>query len=267
MRLVEYIEKNSFIHKLDARTKIFVSLTLMVLALLFNDPFVLAAVFAVVIILSFLSKINTEFLDKIKILSPIVVMAFLMWTAFYRQSLFASRVEVEEYFNFWFLKIDRLSVTYGVAMMFRVLTLMGAPLLLFMTTSFNDLVLSMVKLGMPYKWAFTVGLILRFVKSIQTEAEAIRDAQVSRGLELTKGSIIRRTINMVPIVKPLMYKSMGMEDQLSISMDTKAFGVHKNRTYYKDLRMKRRDIMIIFLSASLLLASVFLRINSFGVIG
>jgi energy-coupling factor transport system permease protein len=266
LAILRYVDKKSFLHELDPRTKIALCGSIMIISLIFNHPLLMVSLFIFVLILSFVAKIHKEFLARIKALAGVVIFAFILWTLAYRLSLFTSSASSKVFFVLGPIAIDELSLLYGISMPFRILILIGAPLLFFMTTTFNELILSFVKLKIPYLWAFTIGLSLRLITSVLDEAKTIKDAQVSRGLELEKGSLLKRIKNYIPIISPLISKVMGMEDQLAISMETKAFGSHKKRTFYKELRMKRRDLILTFLSLLLLFFCVWLRSNNFGII-
>lgn len=266
MSTVKYVDRKSIFHSLDPRTKIVLCTTIMVVSLIFNHPLFLAFTFVFVVTLSFIAKIHTEFLSRIRLLVAVVIFAFVLWTLAYRLSLFVPHKEVKILLKLGPIIIDELSFLYGISMPFRVLVLIGTPLLLFMTTAFTDMTLALVKLRLPYTGAFTISLSLRLVTSIFNEAHTIRDAQLSRGLELEKGSLLQRIRNYIPIISPLVSKVMKMEDQLSISMETKAFGAYPKRTYYKDLKMTGLDITLIFSSICLFLILLWLRLNNVGII-
>lgn len=266
MKLVEYIDTQSVFHKLDPRTKMIICGAIMVLSLVFSSPFFLFALFIAVVSLSFVAKIHRDFLSRTKMLASVVVMAFILWTLFYRWSLFAYYPKSEVLFKLGPITVDKLGLMYGISMPFRVLVLIGAPLLFFMTTTFNEVVLSLVKLGVPYKWAFGVGLSYRLIPSFAEEWEKTKEAQISRGLELDKGGLLKRTRNYVPIIMPIVFKSLDMADQLAISMDIKAFGVYDRRTYFRNLKLGKVDYTLIALFGILFAMSIWLRLNGMGVI-
>jgi energy-coupling factor transport system permease protein len=264
--IIGYIKRKSFFHELDPRAKIVVCGTIMVASLIFNHPLLMISLFSLVLILSLFAKIHKEFLMRIRALAGVVIFAFILWTLAYRLSLFASSTPSKVLFTLGPISIDELSLLYGVSMPLRILILIGTPLLFFLTTTFNEMIISLVKLKIPYLWAFTIGLSLRLITAVFDQAKTIRDAQISRGLELEKGSLSKRIKNYIPIISPLISKVMGMEDQLAISMETKAFGLYKKRTYYKELKMRGKDTILAVSFILLLLFFIWLRINNFGII-
>lgn len=266
MRFVSYIKSNSLLHKLDPRTKLLLCIVIIILSFVFNHPLFLFGLFLIVVGLSFLAKIQKEFLLRIKILIPLVLMAFILWAFFYKWSLF----EHSETNNFIFkigpIVLDRIGLMYGSAMPFRVLVMIGTPLLFLMTTTLNELVLALVKLKFPYKIAFIFGLSTRLIPYLGNEFLSIKEAQTARGLELDKGNLLKRVKSYIPILIPLTIKALEFSDQMSIAMETKAFGIKKKRTFYKEIRMRKIDYLIISISLLVLVVGIVMRFFGIGVI-
>jgi energy-coupling factor transport system permease protein len=216
--------------------------------------------------LSFVAKIQHEFLQRVKLLATVVIMAFVLWALFWRWSLFASTAPSEVILKIGPITVDKLGLVYGFAMPFRVLVMIGTPMLFFMTTRLSEFVLCLVKLKLPYKWAFAFGLSAKLVSLLGDEFETIKHAQTARGLELEKGNLIRRIKAYVPILIPLTLRGLELSDQISIAMDTKAFGVEEKRTFYRDLKMKRIDYLIVIFSFIALVIGIILRLFGIGVI-
>jgi energy-coupling factor transport system permease protein len=267
MKFAKFIEKNSFIHRLDPRSKIALCLAIIGSAFLFTHPFFMIGLFIFVLILSFIAKIWREFLSQTKLLFSVVIMAFVLWSLFYRWSLFATVSSSRIILQFGPISLDELGLLYGVTMPFRVLVLIGTPLLIFMTTPFSDLTAALVQLRVPYKVAFTLGLSLRFVPTISEEMETIRQAQMARGLELERGGIVKKARAYVPIFMPLIVRLLELADRMSSAMEVRAFGAYPKRTLYKVLSMKKRDYIVIAASFVFLLLSIWLRLHGIGLIG
>jgi len=266
MKLVSYIDKHSFFHTLDPRTKIVICSVIIVLGFVFNHPIFLVSLFGIVILLSAIAKINDEFFSRIKYLASVVIMSFLLWSIFYRWAIFAKYTESKIIISIGPIAIDELGLLYGVSMPFRTLTMIGTPLLFFMTTSFGETILALTKLKAPYKLAFSWGLAYRLIPAFADEWNTIKDAQLSRGLELEKGWLIKRITNHIPIVVPIFLRAFDIIDQLTIAMSTKAFGAYKIRTFYKDLQIKGSDYLLIVISIVLFAVGLWLRFKGIGVL-
>jgi energy-coupling factor transport system permease protein len=190
---------------------------------------------------------------------PVTILAFILWTFFFRVS---SSEEI--LFQVSFITIYQTSTLYAIAMVFRVLTVLGAPLLFFTTTTFSELTLALVKLKIPYVIAFTLALSLRFVDYGLDQMDTIKDAQVSRGLKLKTRTMIENPQNIIALFGPLAEKFMGFQQYLAMSMDLRSFAASPRRTFYIDFSMNKYDYLIIMLAVTLFLAGVLLRIEGFG---
>jgi len=266
MKLIEYKKKNSVIHKLDARTKLILCATLILLAFIFNDPLFLFALFLFSIYLSYLAEIHHEVIPRIKILAPSIIMSFFLWALFHRWSLFGSTEIVDVVFTLGPLTVDRIGLMYGLAMPFRVMTVLISPIIFLMTTKLSDVIHCLTKLGLPYPWAFTFGLSTKLVSVIGNEFMTIKQAQMSRGLETEKGSLIKRIKSHIPIIVPLTIKGIELSDQLGMSMSIKGFNPNSKRTFYRQLKMRKIDFLILIICLTSLLVSVVMRMGGIGVI-
>jgi len=264
MKLVEYVKRDSMIHRLDPRVKIASGVVVSLLALTFNHPLIMMLLFFSVVLLSFMAKIQKEFLSRMSPMVPVAVSAFILWTLFFRFS--ESRTVQGVLFHYGFITIDRISILYAIAMSFRVLTILGVPLLFFATTTFYALTLALVRLRIPYIAAFIVALSLRFIDYGLEEMNVIKDAQVSRGLKLKTRTMIERPQNIIALLKPLMERFMRFQEYLAISMDLRAFGALPTRTFYFELRMRKQDYAILIVLVAIFLAGFLLRLEGLGTI-
>ena len=87
----------------------------------------------------------------------------------------------EPVFRLGFLTVSDSGLVQGPVFFFRLSVIVLASFVLIWTTDTRDLMTSLVKAGMPYRYAFTVFLALRFLPLIQKEVEAVRAAHSIRG--------------------------------------------------------------------------------------
>jgi len=238
----------------------------MVLSLVFNSPVFLVGLFLVVTSLLFVARVHREFFKRVKALASTVVMAFILWSLFYRWSLFNPSDSTEVILTIGPITLYRLGLIYAVSMPFRVLVMIGAPLLFFMTTTLSELVLAFARVGIPYRVAFTLGLSGKLVPLLENEFKTIKQAQTARGLELDKGGLVKRVRNYIPVLIPLTFRSLELSDQMSIAMETKGFAMKDERTFYKDIEMKRIDYLVVAFSLLALGLGISLRFFGVGII-
>ena len=92
------------------------------------------------------------------------------------------------------LKLGPLTITdnglyQGPIFFFRLSVVVLASFVLIWTTDTRDLMVSLTKVGIPYRGAFAVFLALRFLPLIQREVDAVRAAHSIRGKSTSSGSV------------------------------------------------------------------------------
>lgn len=152
----------------------------------------------------------------------------------------------------------------GVAMAFRLLSLIVATYLLLMTTEQRDLVLALVKMGLRYDFGLMLAIALSKVPALAGIAMTIMDAQKARGLELDKGNIAEKVRKYIPILIPLIIEAIRMAEGLSIAIDSRAFGKGE-RTYLRELHFGKKDFMVSILTGIGVVLCVVIRIYGYGV--
>lgn len=75
-----------------------------------------------------------------------------------------------------------------------------------MTTHPSQFAASLNQIGVPYKFAYSVSLTLRYIPDVQEEFFTIRKAQEARGLDLSqKVGLVKRIRGNLQIVLPLIF--------------------------------------------------------------
>jgi energy-coupling factor transport system permease protein len=73
-------------------------------------------------------------------------------------------------------------------------------------------------------------------------------AQISRGADFESGNIVNRTKNLIPILIPLFINSFRRADELAIAMEAKCYRGGEGRTHYRQLKIKKADLLTLFLT-------------------
>jgi energy-coupling factor transport system permease protein len=113
------------------------------------------------------------------------------------------------------------------------------------TTPQGSLVRGLVKLGLPYEYGLSLAIALRYIPTFGGIILMIMDAQKARGLELDKGSFLRKMLKYVYVMAPVVITALRMADQLSLAIESRAFGAPTKRTYVTDLKMRAADAITI----------------------
>ena len=80
---------------------------------------------------------------------------------------------------------------------------------------------------------------------------------MSRGLELERGNVFQRVRNYIPILIPIIVSSIRRALQVAESLESRAFGSTATRTSLHDLKLRKRDYTMMFLTTLALLLALY----------
>jgi len=233
----EFKRKDTYIHKLDPRTKMFMTIVFMTVALLFTTIIPLLITFIITLIPILLAKSVEEWLNSLKG-TTILLVFILVINSFIRDFDFA------------------------LAMVLRLIVLITAFSVFFLTTHPDDLAQALIQMKVPFDFAFALSMATRYVPTLAREAQTIMDAQMSRGLELQKGGLTQKIKNLIPLIIPLIVNSVRRALSIAESLESRAFGAIKKRTYLYQLKLKKNDFIFITFLTLYLLLMIYIKIYS-----
>lgn len=239
-----YIDNNSFIHRLDPRTKITVFLLTFVAILLFEDPLWMMPV-TVLVLLQLVICGGLANMRRIRyILIVLTVSSMILW------NLFSSG----ETHLFWFISLE--SLQFSIARTLLMILMISAGMILITSTRNEELVLGMIKMGLPYRVGFAISTALRLVPTIASSTITISQAQRSRGLDLDSGNLLERVKKFLPLLVPVFISTIRNTNIFAMALESKGFGARENRTTYLQLEMRKADYIVLAFSVLFVAASV-----------
>lgn len=140
----------------------------------------------------------------------------------------------------------------------RLLVVVLASTLFVITTEPFSLSCALMNLGLPYRWGFALVTALRWAPRFRFEAHHVYRAQLARGVAYETFGPRRWWLILRHLCFPLLVSAMRAAHALSLSMEGRAFGLHRERTYLRQVAIGRRDIVAAALLAALVLAAVLL---------
>lgn len=238
----QYIEGESFIHKMDARIKILLTIFYVIALFLISSPAAYVIFAAFTVFLVFLSGVPAKYVFKG--LRPMLYI--LIFTGIL--NLFMTRGG-EELLRFGPLAITELGFKTAVTMVVRLVLLVVATSVLTLTTSPLMLTDGIEKLLRPFEIvkvpaheiAMMMSIAIRFIPTLSEETEKIMKAQMARGADFESGNIFRRARAMIPLLVPLFISAFRRADDLAVAMDSRCYHGGKNRTRMKQMRFGWRD--------------------------
>lgn len=257
MQLELYKEGNSFLHRLDPRTKVLGVLVVFAISVIFTHPLFLGPFFLILLLIALLGGVPLSRLGIfLKSVALLVILSLIMWPLFYHPG--------EEIFRYGSIYVTDIGLLYGIGMAFRFVNMVLAPIILMLTTRQRDLILGMRGIGLPHKAAFALAVAFRFLPTIVGVGNGIIEAQRSRGLDVNQGGFRERTKNYGAIMGPLMISSLRMAQQLALAVEAKAMSSTARRTTIRPLRFGQLDKTVLASYAILLVTVIVLRILGYG---
>ncbi|NHJ85542.1 MAG: energy-coupling factor transporter transmembrane protein EcfT [Asgard group archaeon] len=244
---------------LDPRTKLLMLLFASFLAVLINDNILLAALNAVIIILTFISNVNIRLFWRA--IKPVL---FLVPAILIIQIIFPIDTSGYEFiisfkFNFFNqLQISKDSILISTGTILsaliicqRVLILTMGSVLFSLTTDSSNYLQSLQRIKIPYTLAFTTGLVIYFLPMITSEVNNLQIALETRGVSINRGSFRKRIQAFQILLTALLMNFLEKSKYQAIALDTRGFNTRKKRTYFNRLKLSVIDFIMIILSIAL----------------
>ncbi|MBR0438388.1 MAG: energy-coupling factor transporter transmembrane protein EcfT [Clostridia bacterium] len=257
MDYLQYVDKDTFLHRLDPRTKfvflvamaILTSITKSLVALLFLGVF-----FLVIWISCGILKEMIQLLKKLKIL---LIFIFLLWFVL---GLF-EEPPVDYGMIIYKGSIGPVSICFdwydfykGAVYVLRIYLMIASFFMILITTNFSEMILGLCKWHVPYSIAFAVGLIFQIIPIVIGELNAIMEAQSSRGLEIEQCGWATKVKNYIIFSFPLFFRVIGKGQAISLAMHYYKLDFSRKRSSYKTIKASKRDV--IFSVATLIAIAV-----------
>ena len=233
MNIDFYLDIDTVIHRLDGRTKILLFLLSFVALVLFEDPLFILPIALLILLESTLAHAWVNIWRIRLLLFILTVSSVIMW------NIFASG----ETHLFWFVDLESLKYSLARTMVMLLMIISGLNLL--STTRNEELVLAMIKLGMPYRVGFAISTSLRLVPTIASSIYTISQAQRSRGLDLESGNVLDRLRKYIPLLIPVFISTIRGTNVFGMALESKGFGARKDRTFYLKMEMEKRDYITL----------------------
>jgi len=256
--LGQYFPGDTFIHRLDPRTKLLSTIALIVAVFLAQGVLSYAVLFAFVFGCIKISNVGLKFIWKgLKPILFIVVVTFVL-------NIFFTPGDVM-LVEWRFLHISQNGLVTATRMALRLVLLVMSTQVLTLTTSpisltdgMENLLKPFAKIGFPaHELAMMMSIALRFIPTLLEETDKIMKAQRSRGADFESGNLIQRAKAMLPLLVPLFLSAFRRADELALAMEARCYRGGNGRTRMKEMKYGRDDLTTA-LSLAVLIAAVVL---------
>lgn len=261
VRFIEPELGNTFFHKLDARTKLFMLFCISIINIALHHWTTVACGYVLVLILVVSARLSW---DKVKAL--IVITFLTVWGIMWVQAMFYDAYprtplvylvppkmispSTPVVGGLWEgLAIYYEGFTYGIKQSLRLVTPMTLGLLIYWTEDPMRILVGLTKLKLPYVLSFIVMTCLRFLPITVGEARITVSSQKLRkynpfdlkGIVFGYGLFKTTLAVMLPLLANCVRKSTTM----AMSADSRAFRAYDERTEMYDNNLGVADKVLI----------------------
>ncbi len=263
--LGQYYPGSSFVHRLDPRIKILLTLLYIILLFFIQNftGFLLIALFTLAVI----SLAQLPMLYVLKGLKPI--MFIIVFTGIINLFMTPGKIWIQ-------IPYTPLVITYegiktAAQMVVRLIFLIMGTSVLTLTTSplsltdgIEKLLSPLKKIGVPaQELAMMMSIAIRFIPTLLEETEKIMKAQTARGADFESGNLLQRAKALIPLLVPLFISAFRRADDLAMAMEARCYNGGDHRTRMKEIKIKKNDVFSALFTAIVLGIAVYIGTLSF----
>ena len=259
----QFFPGDSFLYKVDPRTKLLLTIAMIVIVFVAKGFIGLGLVLLFVIGTTLSTGIGLKYM--VKALKPLLVIISITFIL----NLFLMK-DGKVLVEFYFIKITSGGLETALFMALRLILLIQSTQILTLTTSplaltdaLESLMRPLAKIHFPaHEISMMMSIALRFIPTLMEETGKIRRAQMARGADFESGGLFARIKAMLPLLVPLFVSAFRRADELALAMEARCYRGGDYRTKMKQLKFSWRDIVIagivVALIAGVILLNIFL---------
>ena len=261
----KYIDKPTFVHRLDPRTKIIITLVTAFTAAMIRDLRVLAAVLALALVYYLLARIPWR---EVRAAWTFIFFFIFILVGLNTLLLGSGSNEPNDVVLVQFpfgiaLSWANLIETLGIVCRMLAGALTALPLTFTIPpTRFG---VAFRGLGASDRIAFAIDLAIRLVPTYGDDFRTTINAQRARGFEMDRlrGGLFDRVRRLAPLVVPVTMNAIVSGEDITNALDMRGFGL-RPRTWLHKRRFAPRDYALLTLVIVGFVAAVVYRFTSGG---
>ncbi len=243
-----YVPGSSWLHRMDPRVKLLLSLEITLALFLWPTPLVIGTALVLMHVWLLWIGVPARQLRWVwVVMLPLFILVPLTWFLF--QPVGAP------FWRWGWLQLSWSGLWHGLWVVLRLTALAFAAFLWLYTTDPSLMMRTFLGLRLPYMLALTLALALRYLPTVAGLYMQVRDAQRARGIDLDAGSWYRRLKARGPILIAVIISTLRLAQNLSWALETRALGATlapgRRRTVWRPLRLSREDRVSLILLVAL----------------
>ena len=248
--LGKYVPYNSFIHRLDPRSKLLSMIVLMVciffkFASVPMNFLMYGVLFIFIYIIMRIAHIKLRMLFSQLKAMWVMILILLIINILVKGDPSMGTIDV---FNTgWIIYYSAIYNTLYIV--FRLIIMLGLTLVLTATTKPLELTNALEWFMAPLKVihfpvheiAMTISLALRFIPTLLEETDRIMKAQASRGVDFQNGKFSEKIRAIISLIVPLFISALQRSEELANAMEARGYDPSAKRTKYRVSKWKVGD--------------------------
>jgi energy-coupling factor transport system permease protein len=279
--LFQYVDKDSFIHRLNPRVKLLLLVPIFLLAIAINGIVFLSIVLSFILMLYLIARIPRPRYRAILVISLISSISFFFFGMFFYFG-FYQHAPGSVTVLFWIFRPEQAvslpiigpiilfltqgrgiviaeeGLVWGTVTTLKFSVALFSSNLMIMTTKPKEILIALNKLGVPIKLTFVAMTALRFVPVVMEEWYTSLSAQQARGMKIKRLDIKGMLSMLTTTLSMLVVNSIKRARILALAMETRAFGANVKKVSYDELKMTRLDVALTVTITSVTVVLLFI---------
>lgn len=258
--LGRYLQGDSFVHRLDPRAKMILCFYFVLIVFLCNNWQTYLLLSATTLLCVVLSKIKLSYFIK-----GVMPLIWLILFTVLLQVFFTRGGTV--YWQFGPLTLTQFGLLNGMFVFCRFVLIIFMSTLLTLTTpplaiadATESLMAPLKKIKVPvHEISLMLSIALRFVPTLMDETTKIMNAQRSRGVDFSEGSLVKRIKAVIPLLIPLFVSALTRAEDLATAMEARGYRGGEGRTKYRRQIWQLKDTVSLVFFGLVTVGLIFLR--------
>ena len=247
--LMNYFPGDTFLHRMDPRSKILYSLMICVACCVTSNLYVLLGIFVLDLLIGVCGRIFPQTLRLLRSLFKIALFLFILQALVVRTG--------EPAFYLGRLAITKDGLRTALAGVLRLIDITLPLALMISLTRMSDLSNALVsRWNVPYKYAFAVTSAIRFIPIFSNDLRVIMEAQTARGVEFDTRNFFKKAGLIVPLCVPLLISSVKKIETAAMAVELRGFNLRTKTSSSKVSRFALADYLLLLLGAGLIALAI-----------
>jgi energy-coupling factor transport system permease protein len=255
----QYANIKTTLHKLHPVTKLFGLIIFIIVTFLYSDLFAYVVQLMLLVLLLFWTKVPLRVVGRsLWNIRYLFVFLFIFNLLFIRDGT--------PLWQWGFIGIYPRALLLSVNLLLRVVLLTTYSVVFTLTTNPLDLSTAISNLfaflgNGAHIFGMILAIALRFMPTLQSEANKIMKAQRSRGARFVSGTLLQRAKDVVTLLVPLLVIAFTRADTLAVAMELRGYDPNEARSQFRTLRWRRQDTFVCLLLCIYLIVAIIVRIK------